>query len=936
MRAAVGWGRRRLICASAICWALLPGVGRAHEWLERVPLATDRAELELSEPPVILFLNFGRHSSFAPDEVRGPDGADAKHSIVRDAAMPIGLFQELTATPWRFPASWSGKPIELVKGPRRDPFWDQVLVVDRELVGTTPRYTLVETGEFGQSLPAYVRDERRSAEEILRAEQSLTDPVIPAMSPHEITWSELAAAAYPLDFQKVLLASRNDASPAFAYQNGQWFTTWLSHDLPKWTKEDHWFAPALLVGDTLVRPAPLSAETDFVTTEAGVTLPMWTLRWRFGATTVTQWMFSHRTSAGKPPSAFVRFRLENAPPGARLALGMGRRPNCHYWDDKGRERSPVAFLTLAPDYRRERRSIVDGAGKLILASAQDVRLEAIGPVETLAIFVPDAGGNVYVRTPQTEVDEDGLPLTAQIYDSAEKEFVRQWCKELRAGARVSLPSAEWMQRIDVWQSQVAAITRVKYQGRERLSYGANFYQAYFGPEEGWPIVALAQWGRGTEAKRQAEIMLSAENRDKSNVHHQSRNGTSAWYAAEVARLTQDAAWLDSIALALIENAEWTIAARKSTQNNKSPLTRGLLPAHIYGGDVRDPATSLYASMVCYKGLVETADVFHTLGTPELKNHADKFDAEAREFRERLAEVMNAVVDEGTEPPFLPLALELASLEGKNEGPYERLTASRLGNYWNLFAPSVLELGLTLDTKGERPNGLLFDYMAAHGGLWAALPRFNAGLDAAYSIGVLRELQRRSMRDVRYRHQALAGLEAFFLHAASRNGYTIPEVAGLFPDRLDRAAYERLVRESPWSFGMYDDERYLGGHISFTEPLGAAAGEALWLVRDALVCEERDENGLANGELFLLSTVPSKWFAEGKEIVLDDFPTAYGKISVQVRSRVASRGEVKVEYQFDKLAGVNCDTFWIRIAPPGRAPKDIKFSPDRVGTLRVAF
>ena len=111
----------------------------------------------------------------------------------------------------------------------------------------------------------------------------------------------------------------------------------------------------------------------------------------------------------------------------------------------------------------------------------------------------------------------------------------------------------------------------------------------------------------TKRKRQAEIMLSAENRDKPNVHHQSRNGTSAWYAAEVARLTQDAAWLASIAPALDENAEWTIAARRSTQNNKSPLTRGLLPAHIYGGDVRDPATSLYASMVCYKGLVETAD-----------------------------------------------------------------------------------------------------------------------------------------------------------------------------------------------------------------------------------------------------------------------------------------------------------------------------------------
>ena len=121
--------------------------------------------------------------------------------------------------------------------------------------------------------------------------------------------------------------------------------------------------------------------------------------------------------------------------------------------------------------------------------------------------------------------------------------------------------------------------------------------------------------------------------------------------------------------------------------------------------------------------------------------------------------------------------------------------------------------------------------------------------------------------------------------------------------------------------MYDDQRYLGGHISFTEPLGAAAGEALWLVRDALVCEERDENGLPNGELFLLSTVPSDWFAEGQEIVLENFPTAYGKISVKVRSRVESRGEVDVEYHFERLSDAKCRNVRIRIAPPGFAPRD---------------
>jgi hypothetical protein len=201
------------------------------------------------------------------------------------------------------------------------------------------------------------------------------------------------------------------------------------------------------------------------------------------------------------------------------------------------------------------------------------------------------------------------------------------------------------------------------------------------------------------------------------------------------------------------------------------------------------------------------------------------------------------------------------------------------------------------------------------------------LDAAYSIGIQRELQRRSRRDVRERGRAVAGLQAFFLHAASRNGYTIPEVAGLFPDRLDRKAYERLVRESPWTFGMYDDNRYLDGHISFTEPLGAAAGEALWLIRDALVCEERDENGLPNGELVLLANVPSDWFAEGNEIELKDLPTAYGTVRLKVRSHAPTSGKVFIDYRLTPAKNVMCRRMRMRIAPPSFPPREEELNAD---------
>jgi hypothetical protein len=491
-----------------------------------------------------------------------------------------------------------------------------------------------------------------------------------------------------------------------------------------------------------------------------------------------------------------------------------------------------------------------------------------------------------------------------------------------------------MERIDIWRSQLAAITRVHYQGRERLAYGAYFYQAYFGPEEGWPIVAHALWGLPDEARRQTEIMLSPENRSKDNVHHQARNGVFAWYAAEVARLADDRDWLNSIAPALIENAEWTLAARERTAHADPPVTRGLLPPHIYGGDIRDPATSLYASAVCLKGLRETAEVFRTLGPESLAEHARRYEAEADALHARLGEVIEQVADRDTEPPFLPLALALPSLDGGNEGPYDRLTGSRLGNYWNLFAPQVLELGIVTDVDARAPNRWLLGYMATHGGLWASLPRFHAGLDGAYSIGIIKELLARSATDPRHRNRALAALQSFFLHAASRNGYTIPEVAGLFPYRLDSGAYERLVRESPWSFGMYSAESYLGAHISFTEPLGAAAGEALWLIRDALVQETRDERGRLDGGLVLLSSVPAEWFGEGREIRLDDFPTAYGTLSLRTRSRVDSTGEIELEYRFEPNGTRRLESLVVRVVPPGSHPRDTPIPPGTRGTIRI--
>ncbi len=902
--------------------------------ITRLPLENGKATLVVPADGVMHFLKFGKHS-YAPDIVTDDDGSTI--DVVKESEISLAPFQQLRAIRWKFPVQYYGESVRLAVDENRDPFWDQVLVVENSMIEERSTWQIRETGKFAASLPRELQEFSLSCAEISYQQASLSDPIIPNALGQELTWDRLASAALPLDFQKVLLASPHDASPAFAYQNGQWLTTWTSRDYPRGEKEDQWFAPALKDGDKIIRPASLFAQSEFAESPTGTLLPQWNLSWIYEGRTVRQSMFSFQPLEAPSPSLFVRFKIESASPDTRLVVGVGRRPNAHYWDDKSRERTPIPFFTLEPGYRQQGLRLLDAENRVVLESRQEFSLERCGPLEMALFFTPDEQGCVVLSTPQAGNPLEECSNLIPDFSTAEAQFQLQWEGILARGAQVQLPSLQWQDRIDAWRAQVEAITRVNYQGRERLSYGAYFYQHYFGIEEAWPVIALAEWGRGKEAQRQAEIMLEPDNLDKENVHHQARNGAAPWAAAVVARLTDDSEWLARVAPAMIECAEWTNSVRQENQEARSTLTRGLLPPHIYGGDIRDPATSLYATAICWKGMVETANILNQLGGERYRGEAKKLHVAAKELRQRINEVMLEVAREAQPEVFLPLALELPSLGGKHEGPYAALTSTRLGNYWNLFAPSLLQLQMCGSDPKAFPDRDVFQYMQHHGGLWAGLPRFYKGLDVAYAGGNIGYLLNASARDPLYRPQALSALESFFLHAASRNGYTIPEVAGLFPARLDRIAYERLVRESPWSFGMYDDQRYLEGHISFTEPLGAGAGQALWLIRDALVTETRTDDGLPDGGLIILPTVPSDWFDQGKQIELKRFPTAYGAFSVQIESQIDKQGEINMTYAFDKNDLDYPDRkFRVRFAPAGEEIVELEFEPQSSGELQAKF
>ncbi len=269
------------------------------EWLTRVATQDGAGKIALATHPVQYFLEFGHHS-YAPDGYFGPDGENLSDQLSLDKPILIALFQGLSARKVIFPDALAEHEVQVTESAQRDTFWDQIITVAGEVVSAAPRYEMIEAGAVGSALPPGVRKLQMSEEQIQTQQESLVDPHIPHATRRELSWTELESIAFPLDFQKVLVASANDSSPGFVFQNGQWLTTWLSRDLPKWTKEDHWFAPALLIDHRLVRPAPLSAKTCFVTTSTGETLPLWTLEWQFQEITVRQSIFSHPTASGGP------------------------------------------------------------------------------------------------------------------------------------------------------------------------------------------------------------------------------------------------------------------------------------------------------------------------------------------------------------------------------------------------------------------------------------------------------------------------------------------------------------------------------------------------------------------------------------------------------------------------------------------------------------
>lgn len=429
---------------------------------------------------------------------------------------------------------------------------------------------------------------------------------------------------------------------------------------------------------------------------------------------------------------------------------------------------------------------------------------------------------------------------------------------LLGGAQLELPDP-WL--MNLWRALLLHTRLFVRDGVMRYGLFPGLYEdGLFGVEEGWNIVSLAQYGHSHAAAATLEkTFFDAEFLKKDGPHHQYRNGLAITYALDVHSLTRDQSLLERLWPTLSESAQWIAQGFASTQildAGTRPPHFGLMPRHIYGGDLRVPAFSLYASSACWRGLRDAGRVAALLGE---RDAAQRFTAAAEAARGDLWTAAERIYHphgrpDGT-PPFLPFRTD------------ETAATPSSGDYYQLFASLVLE------TAAFGWNGrwarTLTDYLEQTGRMVLGVPRFDGwfgrlGVDAEYARGTqLAALQRREF-------------DRFYLGFLGQLGLSCDPFTFVSPE----TAVVRFTAEE-----QAERLRVLATQAARadSEPCSAGTGVMLQYLRYLLACEERDEADLPTGNLWLAAAAPPEWSAPGQSFAVQRLPTLNGSLSFRCHS-----------------------------------------------------
>ena len=426
---------------------------------------------------------------------------------------------------------------------------------------------------------------------------------------------------------------------------------------------------------------------------------------------------------------------------------------------------------------------------------------------------------------------------------------REWSALAGRGMQLSVPEPMVM---NAWRSLLVGTHALIRSNRMHYSSG-NQYDRLYQAEGCDALHALLWWGHEVRPLAVSQLDFTR----KGLEFHQA--GHKLQLMAHLRDYTRDDAFLRDM------RPRWEKEIRLITQSRTN--AEGLFPREQYCGDIPTPVYSLNSNAKAWRALRDFAATLEAMGE---RDEARQLAQVASQFKARILAAV-AKTTSAEMPGFVPIALS-----GEEE-PYETITGTKMGSYWNLMSNYVLGTGILTEPR-ERA---LLDYIQNHGGLVMGMTRsspnvtFWTGPHSANPLYGTRYVLTLLRRDEPER--ALLSFYGMLAQGFTRDTFIAGEGGSLTP--LDAQ-----------------------GRLFYCPPNSAGNAHFLTMLRHMLVQDwDTDDDGKPE-TLRIAFATPKLWLEDGKVIRADQSPTAFGVVSFALRSQL-NAGEVIAEF-----------------SPPPRAPK----------------
>jgi hypothetical protein len=435
--------------------------------------------------------------------------------------------------------------------------------------------------------------------------------------------------------------------------------------------------------------------------------------------------------------------------------------------------------------------------------------------------------------------ETQSPIEKGGFDAQRRHCSDTWNSILQAGMNIQVPEPYVN---NAWRTMVLANLSLINGARMHYSAG-NQYDKLYEHEGSDAALALMLFGYEDQMRRLIVPLLDFTR--KGLEYHQAGHKLD-----DVCRLywqTRDADFIRSL------RPKWQQELDRLAEHRSS--SNGLYPREQYCGDIPTPVVSMNSNAKGWRALRDTAALLDALGD---KAAAEKIRQLAVQFRKDIMAALEKSTRTDEIPTFIPNALF------GEEQPYSSITESRMGSYYNLMANTIVGTEI-FGSNSQLETGML-RYLQERGGFFMGLirarswPSFwigTANLNPLYGLRYDQTLLRRDEPDL--------ALVSFYGMLA----------AGLTPETFVGGEGNSIQPVDQW------------GRLFYCPP--NSAGNAFWLqtFRRLLVQDwDTDEDGEPD-TLRLMFGTSRRWLDDGREIKVERAPTAFGRVSVTMKSQLHS-------------------------------------------------